>query len=359
MASDEAKAWKNSRLLTQFYHMKQLSKTITATMVESLTRLLPEYDAIVTGFTTFPIAAAVANARGIPMFHLLKQPMYPTRSGSATAIPIRPQANSRLNLLARPMMLRGLWYAIGAGMQDASKRLSEPEASYSDFASAWLNTPTLTSVSPPILPPPSDYPSHVHVTGFLFLDEGSDWTPQPDLVEFLEAGEPPVYIGFGSMTGHTRENLISMLVEALDGRRGIVDGTWSREDTDRVPESVYLIDGAPHEWLFPKMSAVVHHGGSGTTAAGLRAGLPTLVIPHLFDQFYFGRRIHELGAGPDPIPRRQLNAALLKDALSRLLGDDTLRTNAEDISQRIQAEDSITNAVSALSKYLPQREKTI
>jgi UDP:flavonoid glycosyltransferase YjiC (YdhE family) len=270
-------------------------------------------------------------------------------------MPIRSQADSWLNSLTHPLLLRGFWYAQARlGMRAACKRLGAPEASYSDFAEAYLNTPTFVAVSPPLLPPPSDYPSYVHVTGFLFLDQGADWTPPPDLLEFLDAGEPPVYIGFGSMTGHTAENTLALLVEALDGRRGIVDGGWS--DSDTVPDSVYLLDGAPHDWLFPRMRALVHHGGSGTTAAGLRAGAPTLVIPHFFDQFYFGRRVQELGAGPEPIPRRELNAEALQDGLDTLLANDSLYGRAQAISQRIHEEDSVTNIVTLMNKYLGQRE---
>jgi UDP:flavonoid glycosyltransferase YjiC (YdhE family) len=284
--------------------------------------------------------------------------MYPTKSGAATPFAIRPQAESWLNLLARPLLLRGFWYAYGAsGMRAACNRLGKPEPTYGDFADAYLSTPTFMAVSPPVLPTSPDYPSHVHVTGFLFLDQPPDWTPPPDLVDFLDAGEPPVYIGFGSMTGHTAENMIAMLVEALGGRRGIINGGWTEEQADAVPGSVYLLNGAPHDWLFPQMSALVHHGGSGTTAAGLRAGVPASVIPHLFDQFYFGRRIHELGVGPEPIPRNGLNASALHGALGVLLTDDSFHARVEAISQRIKEEESVVNIVSLVEKYLSEPER--
>jgi UDP:flavonoid glycosyltransferase YjiC (YdhE family) len=241
-------------------------------------------------------------------------------------------------------------------MRDACQQLGVAKATYDDFAQAWLNTPTFTTISPPVLPPPPDYPSYVHVTGFLFLEQEADWTPPSHLLDFLDAGEPPVYIGFGSMAGHTGEDTIAVLLEALDGRRGIINGGWSEEDKVKAPDSVYLLDGAPHDWLFPRMGALVHHGGSGTTAAGLRAGKPTLVIPHLFDQFYFGRRIHELGAGPEPLSRRELSAAALQNRLDTLLTDDSLHGRAQTISRRIREEDSVTNIVTLMNKYLGQRE---
>jgi len=355
MESDEARAWKQSTQLTTFFHMKRFSQTIIDPVVQQLTTLLPNYDAVITGVTTFPIAAAVTNAVGIPLLHLLKQPMYPTRSGEASATPLRPHAYSWLNLLSRPLLLRGLWYAYGSGMRAACKRLGHPEATYRDFADTWLNTPTFVAVSPHMIPPPPDYPSHVHVTGFLFLDEATDWTPPPDLLEFLDSGAPPIYIGFGSMTGHQGDDSIAMLVAALDGQRGIIDGGWSARHTDMVPDSVYPADGPPHDWLFPRMGALVHHGGSGTTAAGLRAGVPMVVVPHLFDQFYFGRRIHELGVGTRPIPRHKLNAHALNNALTTLLTDDSLHTRVDTISRHIQAEAGVTNLVTLVDAYLGKK----
>jgi UDP:flavonoid glycosyltransferase YjiC (YdhE family) len=249
------------------------------------------------------------------------------------------------------MMLRGLWYAYGSAMRETCDLFGVDEMTYKDFSNAWLNTPTFIAASPEVIPPPSDYPSHVHVTGFLFLDQSADWTPDPNLSNFLDAGEPPVYIGFGSMTGHASEDA-ALLIDALDGRRAVISQGWSDMHSSNLPDSVYLLKSAPHDWLFPRMSAVVHHGGAGTLAASLRAGVPILVIPHLADQFYFGRRVHELGAGPKPIPRRKLNAPLLKSALDDLLETETFHSESERLGRKIQKEDGVTNIVRVIEKYL-------
>jgi UDP:flavonoid glycosyltransferase YjiC (YdhE family) len=280
--------------------------------------------------------------------------MYPTTTGPANPIAILPQADSFLNVLSRPLLLRGFWYAYGAGMRAACRRLGGPEPTYSDFVEVYLSTPTFVAVSPPIIPASTDYPSHVHVTGFLFLELGSDWVPPSDLLGFLDAGGPPAYIGFGSVGDQTDEGTITLLVEALDGRRAIVDGGWSEKDVGRVPDSVYLLDGAPHDWLFPRMAALVHHGGSGTTAVGLRAGVPTVVIPHFFDQFYFGRRVHDLGVGPEPIPRHRLDAATLSAALDTVLSDDAMRARADAVGQRLRKEESVEAGVALVDEYLDE-----
>src|SRR5690606_35862025 len=163
----------------------------------------------------------------------------------------------------------------------------------------------------------------VHITGYLFLDEQAGWQPPPALEAFLDAGEPPVYIGFGSMAGRDPEAMTALVVEALAlcGRRGLLLTGWGGLHAGAVPESIFVLDAAPHSWLFPRMAAVVHHGGAGTTAEGLRAGVPAVVVPFLFDQPFWGARIEALGVGPAPIPRKQLTAARLAGAIHRAVSD--------------------------------------
>ncbi|MBD3274867.1 MAG: hypothetical protein GF372_06120 [Candidatus Marinimicrobia bacterium] len=351
MESPAGKAWTRSGSLTQLVHMKRLVSGYSDVIVKRSVDVLPKFDAIISGLTTFAQAAVVAQTRDIPLFHLLFQPMYPTRSGAVSPSPVRKTAYSKLNLFTYPMMLRGLWYAYGSAMRETCDLLGVEEMTYKDFSNAWLNTPTVIAASPEVIPPPPDYPSHVHVTGFLFLDQGVGWTPPQDLSDFLESGEPPVYVGFGSMTGHASEDA-ALLIDALDGRRAVINQGWSDMHYSNLPDSVYLLKGAPHDWLFPRMSAVVHHGGAGTLAASLRAGVPILVIPHLADQFYFGRRVHELGAGPKPIPRKNLNAKSLKSALDELLENETFQAESERLGRKIQQENGVENIVAVIEGYL-------
>ena len=156
-----------------------------------------------------------------------------------------------------------------------------------------------------VRPIPADYPPNVHVTGYWFLDRPEDWQPPTALERFLAEGSPPIYVGFGSMgfgKGADRRN--KAIIEAIQrvGLRAVLASGWSRLAQVDLPDQVLHIENAPHDWLFPKMSAVVHHGGAGTTGAGLRAGRPTLICPFLGDRPFWGHQVHLLGAGPDPLP---------------------------------------------------------
>ena len=150
--------------------------------------------------------------------------------------------------------------------------------------------PALTVVSPTLLARPDDWEPHQQVTGYLF-DDDEEWTPPQDLVDFLAAGEPPVYIGFGSMADHKPAETTRMLIDAVKraGKRAVILSGWAKLGLPVLPENVHLIKFASHSWLFPQMAAVVHHGGAGTTAAGFRAGVPTIIVPHNADQPFWGR----------------------------------------------------------------------
>lgn len=201
-----------------------------------------------------------------------------------------------------------------------------------------------------VLPRPDDWPASAHVTGYWFLDEERGWTPPVELTAFLEAGPPPVYVGFGSMSGRDPEGLARIVVDALQraGLRGIIATGWGGLQAGDLPETILKIDGAPHSWLFARMAAVVHHGGAGTTAAGLRAGKPAVIIPFFVDQPFWASRVHQLGAGPKPIPRRRLTSERLAVALREATESREMAAAAARIGERIRAEDGIATAVALI-----------
>jgi UDP:flavonoid glycosyltransferase YjiC (YdhE family) len=194
----------------------------------------------------------------------------------------------------------------------------------------------------------------VHVTGYFFLDSETDWQPSSELKAFLEAGNPPVYIGFGSMAGSNPEELARLVSQALasSGQRGLLLTGWGGLSADLVPDNVFVVDSVPHSWLFPRMAAVVHHGGAGTTAEGLRAGVPTVVIPFVFDQPFWGARIKALGFGPDPVPLKKLTADRLANAITIAVTDPAIRQRARSCGEAIRAEDGTGNAVKIIKQYL-------
>ena len=208
--------------------------------------------------------------------------------------------------------------------------------------------PVLCCFSPTVVPRPADWPSYVHLTGYWFLDPAPDWAPAPPLADFVSAGPPPVYVGFGSMVpgdpAETRRIVRAALRRA--GVRGVLLAALPHGPP--LDDDVLVVDDVPHTWLFPRVAAVVHHGGAGTTAAGLRAGAPTVVCPFFGDQAYWGERAAALGAGPKPLPIRRLTVDGLVAAIRQAVGDTRIRRRAAELGRRISAEKGVANACAAL-----------
>ncbi len=270
----------------------------------------------------------IAVALGIPAFVALYLPMLvPTWRFPNPILPARNlgrvvnRLSYRLNRLAT-LPLHGVlndWRQEVLGLprpsrfEDTLRRDGEP-------------IPVLYAFSPHVVEPPDDWPDSVSVTGFWFLDE-PEYTPPPELVAFLESGPPPVYVGFGSMTSQEPETVARLVIEALRraGQRGVLATGWGGLKAVTSSQDLFVVDAVPHDWLFPRMAAVVHHGGAGTTAAGLRAGKPTVICPFIADQPFWGRTIAALGVGPGPLPQRTLTADALAEAIRRATTDRTMR----------------------------------
>jgi sterol 3beta-glucosyltransferase len=214
--------------------------------------------------------------------------------------------------------------------------------------------PALHGYSPVVVPPPADWGAHTHITGYWFLERPSHWQPPPELAAFLAAGPPPIYVGFGSMTQRAPEETTRIVLEALrrSGQRGLLATGWGGLAGEELPDTVYKIGAVPHDWLFPQVAAVVHHGGAGTTAAGLRAGVPSILVPHFADQHFWARQVAKLGVGPTGIPRRRLRAGELAAAMRTAVTDQPMRTRAAAVSKQIRAEDGLAQAVAIIEGYL-------
>lgn len=218
--------------------------------------------------------------------------------------------------------------------------------------------PVLYPFSRHVIPPPADWDDSTHVTGYWFLDDEAGWQPSEALLDFLDAGPAPVYVGFGSMTWNDPQAAARNVITALEqtGRRGILAPGWGGLAAADLPPSVFLLDSAPHDWLFPRMAAVVHHGGAGTTAAGLRAGKPTIICPFLADQPFWGRRVHALGVGPEPIPQKRLTADALAAVIQMATSDTAMQARAAELGERIRAEDGVANAVEIVNRVVRARQ---
>jgi len=218
---------------------------------------------------------------------------------------------------------------------------------------------TLYAYSEHISPRPRDWPKSAIVTGYWQLKDRSDWQPSEAFRKFLSEGDAPVYIGFGSMPfGAERNTQILKEAVKLWGGRAVVARGWGGINPHDLPDTIFAIEKAPHDKLFKYVSAVVHHGGAGTTSAGLHLGRPTFVVPQTVDQPYWGRRVYELGTGPKPVRLRKLTPEILAGALADLTTNEAYRRNAAAIAEKLQAEDGTGKAIKVIERvmksYVPQ-----
>lgn len=214
-------------------------------------------------------------------------------------------------------------------------------------------TSIVNGFSQHVVPRPPDWNTYIHITGYWFA-ENKHWQPPDDLSAFIEAGKPPVFIGFGSMPVKNPQQTTTTILEALkqSGQRGILHMGWGGLGNQSLPDHVFKIEYASYKWLFPRMVMVIHHGGSGTTAFGLRSGVPSCIVPFVFDQFYWGERIAELGVGPKPIRYKELTAKRLLEAIRLGVSNPQIKQKAFELGQMIRAEKGIENALNIFEKML-------
>ena len=214
--------------------------------------------------------------------------------------------------------------------------------------------PVLYAISPLVMPRPARWGENIHMTGY-WLDRqaAGGFSPDPGLEAFLSAGETPIYIGFGSMTSGDMGATLEIVLEAVrqSGVRAVLSTGWGGVD---IPprEDIYVADFVPHDWLFRRVSAVVHHGGAGTTAAGIVAGKPTLVIPFGGDQPFWGERVKALGIGPKPLPRDKLTVARLSKAIAQLTQTKKYRVAARELGERLRMENGAEIAANIIEHEL-------
>ncbi|MBI5035196.1 MAG: glycosyltransferase family 1 protein [Chloroflexi bacterium] len=227
---------------------------------------------------------------------------------------------------------------------------------YWSLDSAQSTTPLIYGFSPSAIPKPADWGAGQQIAGYWFLDT-DNYQPETTLLDFLANGPPPVYVGFGSMVDHEQQAINRLVIDALreTDQRGILLGESGQLDSDALPDFILRVDAIPHDWLLPRVAAVVHHGGAGTTAAALRAGVPSVVVPWFADQFFWGWRVQELGAGTKSIPRNQLTTARLASAIQQAVGDENIRRKASQLGKQIRAEDGVGVAVRLIEAFAHNR----
>lgn len=300
------------------------------------------------------VAGALAEKLNIPIIQAFLFPFTPTRAFPSILL---PASLSRLggffNRASHHVTQQVIWQAYRSADSAARNRvLNLPAAPFwGPFRSERLRQhPVLYGFSPSVIAKPADWGADTHITGYWYLDPAPGWSPPPGLTEFLNSGPAPVCIGFGSMGNRKPEETAKLVLDAVaqSRHRAVILSGWGGLSNENLPDTVYMADSIPHAWLFPRMAAVVHHGGAGTTAAGFRAGVPSIITPFFGDQMFWGKRAAALGVGTEPIPRKKLTAERLARIIQTAVTDPDMRQRAAELGAKIQAEDGVAQAVSII-----------
>ncbi|MBC7869490.1 MAG: glycosyltransferase family 1 protein [Chitinophagaceae bacterium] len=344
-------------IIEQLQTARKVLNPILAQMGLEVLKATRESDVLMTVEFGVSLLFDVLRVNNLKTILINPAPLNPTSEVSFATMPSAPNwfpFSQGYNRFTYSIVQRLQWSVLGGARNElATKHLGLPKSKLRDFQTMLAATPALTTVSKHVFNRPTDWPEHFQVTGYLFDDE-PEWTPPQELTDFLEAGEAPIYIGFGSMPDSKPEATTRTLIDAVQqaSKRAVILKGWAGLGADNVPENIHILNYAPHSWLFPRMSAVIHHGGAGTTASGFRAGVPTVIIPHNADQPYWGRRVTELGVGAQMIPRKKLTVETLHHAIKTVTEDSRLRENAQILGRKIQQEDGLTEAVKWVEHYL-------
>jgi sterol 3beta-glucosyltransferase len=298
--------------------------------------------------------AEVPTQLGIPMAYSFLWPSIATRAFPAFMLPSRLSLGGAYNYLSAQFFSRAAWPMTSQPINQwrASRLGLPPWRSGAEMLCACEkhHTQWLFAYSPSLLPKPPDWKEYHHVIGCWFLDPPPDWTPPADLLDFLESGPPPVYIGFGSMNQPDPHKTTRLALRALElsGQRGILLTGWGGITPIDAPAHVFFAENVPHAWLFERVAAVVHHGGAGTTAAGLRAGVPGILTPLAGDQAAWADLLVKAGVGPRAPGMKKLSAETLAAAITRAVSDNEMRARAAALGAKIRAEDGIARAVEVI-----------
>ncbi|MBN2086030.1 MAG: glycosyltransferase family 1 protein [Anaerolineales bacterium] len=322
---------------------------LAAEIYARLRAIAPGSDAIVHSFLFTHAGYELAKSLGVPDYSAQMFPMFaPTSEFAAPGFPIWP-----LPGIYRRMthVLFNNIFRHGGGLLYNQVRRSHPDmpplTGWPFSPQSGRVTPLLFGFSEQVVPRPADWPDWAHITGYWQLDPPGEGAIPAELYRFLERGAPPVFIGFGSYSSQDAVRLAGIARDALkrSGQRGILPAGNSIPPPEQEDADIFSVGSVPHRWLFPQMSAVVHHGGAGTTGVGLRAGVPNIVIPFTADQPFWAARVRALGAGPEPIPLRKLTAEKLAAAIDQSLHDAAMRARCRALGVKIDAEDGVERAV--------------
>jgi UDP:flavonoid glycosyltransferase YjiC (YdhE family) len=317
-------------------------------------------DAVIHNFLMSVSGHSLAEEYGIPEIATNLFPVfYPTGEFPA---PVLARSQSKIiNRLSHRFFANSFW----VGMKFSGNWILRRQLPDMPKIKTWPADPKLDppvpmlyGISPSVLPKPADWPSHAQMTGYWFLDAPQDYHPPEDLHRFLEAGPPPVFLGFGSMITEEKGHLMDTILAGIElsGQRAVLQSGWLGLGAENLPEDIFLAGDLPYDWLFPQMAAIVHHGGAGTTGTALKSGVPSFVVPFAADQPFWGNIVHGLGVGPEPVHMRKLTPQNLAAGIQQAVTDAEMRRAAAKLGARIQAEDGVGEAVRFIRGYFGKAE---
>lgn len=347
------RGWRQA--LVASLHYWRAARPLFAQMLENAWAACRQAEALVVSLPTtwgFHLACALE----VPCCFAPVQPLTRTRTHPSALLPVTRSLGMAGNRLTHWLVEQALWRPWRTELNRwRTRTLGLPPLRANPFDEIYRRgVPFIYGYSPSVAPRPADWPATHQVTGYWWLPPDTAYTPPPALERFLANGPPPVYLGFGNLPTEQPRATLALIAEATAraGLRAVVLADAAIAHSLALPESVFTLPFVSHEWLFPRVAAAVHRGGAGSTAASLRAGLPTLVVTTASDGFFWGARIAALGAGPLPLPRRTLTVERLAEALTQLVNDSAMRAQAQSVAAKLALEDGAGLAAELIQRGL-------
>jgi sterol 3beta-glucosyltransferase len=297
---------------------------------------------IVAGLAAF-IGFSAAEKLAVPVIGAGMIPLTPTSAFPSPFLP--PRSIPRwLNRFSYHLVSEALWRAFGKATNAARAKVGLPPG-----RKIWSGHPMLYGISPALLPKPADWPDNAWMCG-QWVRPAHEWDAPLSLQNFLAAGDAPIYVGFGSMVGFDQRTLVDVVIAAIAGRRALFYPGWS-STAIKLPPNFFVIGDTPHDWLFPRTSLVIHHGGSGTAHSAARAGVPSVVLPFAADQFFWGEQLRRKGIAPAAATGPKVTPVILSRAIDATQTAE-MRERAAAVGATIRSEDGLAKAVESVHALL-------